>query len=271
MRPEPRRRTRSRSGRPMRARRSRRSRTNGAPIGSLRLAVKIGNAFSRSLPSASISESMPPGRLPGPEPDRTPAPRPLGPAASAFAPPGDRAAPSPASTGRRAAAAPARARARRCQAGGGVGEELTRVVETAVDQVLPEPVTGHGGQGAPAPQLQVRLIVAWQHGELNVAGAADRNDLLQTVGPVAAAAEQAQYHQARAADHLLDIQVDRHRMAELQEIGEAQARAYRAVVWPGPRRDRPARCRRPTGTRCRPASGRGRSPRRHPPASPTEP
>ncbi len=108
---------------------------------------------------------------------------------------------------------------------GGVGEKLTRVVETAVHQVLPEPVTGLSRQGAPAPQLRVGLIVAWQHGELYAAGTTDRNDLLQTVGPVAATAEQAQYHQVRAADHLLDIQVDRHRMAELQEIGEAQARA----------------------------------------------
>ena len=68
-------------------------------------------------------------------------------------------------------------------------------------------------------------FVAWQHGELYAAGTTDRNDLLQTVGPVAAAAEQAQDHQVRAADHLLHIQVDRHRVAELQEIGEAQARA----------------------------------------------
>ena len=107
---------------------------------------------------------------------------------------------------------------------GSVGEELARVVETAVDQVVPEPATGLCGQGAPALQLRVGLIVSREDRVRDAAGAARRNRLLQTVGPVAAAAQQTQYHQARAADHLFDVQVHRHRMAELQEIGEAQAR-----------------------------------------------
>ena len=83
-------------------------------------------------------------------------------------------------------------------------------------------------------QFRIRLIVARQDGERDGAGAAGRNDLLHAVRPVAAPAEQAQDDQARPPDHLLGVQVDRQRMAELQEVGQAQARSARRP--PGLRR-----------------------------------
>ena len=81
-----------------------------------------------------------------------------------------------------------------------------------------------GGQGAPALEFRIGLVVARKHGEGNAARAAGAHHLLQAIGPVAAPAEQANDDEAGPADHLLDVQVDRHRMAQLKEVGEAQAR-----------------------------------------------
>src|SRR3546814_20221473 len=41
--------------------------------------------------------------------------------------------------------------------------------------------------------------------------------------PVALATQEPHHHQLRGGDHLLDVEVDRHIVAELHEVGEAQA------------------------------------------------
>src|SRR3546814_13088294 len=41
--------------------------------------------------------------------------------------------------------------------------------------------------------------------------------------PVALATQETHHHQLRGGDHLLDVEVDRHIVAELHEVGEAQA------------------------------------------------
>ncbi len=93
-----------------------------------------------------------------------------------------------------------------------------------MDAVLPETVTGLRRQGGPAGELRVRLVVARECRERDALGPAGRCHLFQPVGPVAAAAEQAQDHEPRVRDHLLDMMVDRERMTELEQVGKAQAR-----------------------------------------------
>ena len=217
--------------------------------------MKIGSALS---PAASerrrSARRSHRGRPPGPARDRTPAPPPVGAIASARRTDLEirarQARPVQPGAQQRRRLAPGLVAA---QQAGGVGEQLTGVVEAAVHQVLPEPVAGLGRQGAPgraAPGRADRRPAATASGMAS--SAARRDHLLQAVRPVAAAAEQAQDDQPRPADHLLDILVDRQRVAELQEVGEAQARRVLAAAWPGLRRDRRARCPPPTGARCRP-------------------
>jgi translation initiation factor 6 (eIF-6) len=73
------------------------------------------------------------------------------------------------------------------------------------------------------------MIVAGQAGECDPAGAAAGGDLLQAVGPIAPAAQQADEDEAGVRYDTLDIEVYRERVAELQEVGEAQARRMRVV------------------------------------------
>ena len=69
---------------------------------------------------------------------------------------------------------------------------------------------------------------------VNAAGAAGRRHLLQAVGPVAAAAEEAQDDQARPRHDPLDVQVDRHRMTQLEQVRQTQGGRVRRP--PGLRR-----------------------------------
>ncbi len=104
-----------------------------------------------------------------------------------------------------------------------IGQKLRGVIEAAMDAVLPEAMAGLGRQSGPGGKLGVRLIVARQRGEQASACATRRRHLLEAIGPVAAAAQEAEHDQLRPGDHPLDIEVDRERMAELEQIGEAEA------------------------------------------------
>ena len=78
--------------------------------------------------------------------------------------------------------------------------------------------------------------------------------LVDAIGPVAPPPSSAQHHDLGAGERALHIDVDRHRMAERDEIGEAAADGKSAGSSRARRRRTPqARCRRPTGRRCRPA------------------
>ena len=105
-----------------------------------------------------------------------------------------------------------------------VGQQIARVGRAAMDRVLPEAMTSLGLQGRDPGELGVGLVVARQHGERDAVRAAGLGDALDTVGPVADAAEQADNDEPRAGDDRVDVDVDRHVVGELQEVGETEAR-----------------------------------------------
>ncbi len=106
--------------------------------------------------------------------------------------------------------------------GRGIGEQLLGIGEAALDAVAPKPLAGVLRQGAPAGQLGIGPVIAGQAGQLNAARPAGAGDLLDAVAPIGAAAKQAEDDQAGVAQHALDIEIDRERMGEAQEIGEAE-------------------------------------------------
>ena len=80
------------------------------------------------------------------------------------------------------------------------------------------------GQGVTSLQLRVGLSSPGSDRERDAAGAAAADHLLEAVGPVAAPPSSAGYDQARAAEHLFDVAGRPNGMAELQQVGEPQAR-----------------------------------------------
>ena len=117
----------------------------------------------------------------------------------------------------------------------GEPEEVQGVVDAAVDAVLPQPVPGLPRNGRIARQLRIRLIVAGEEGNRNIPLPARRRHLLDTIGPVAAAAEQPNDDETGPGESVLDVEVHRHVVAEMKEAGEPQA--GKAVLrQPRPRR-----------------------------------
>ena len=90
--------------------------------------------------------------------------------------------------------------------------------------ILPKPMAGIGRKRAPGGQFLIRLIVSRQDGERDVAGTAGAGNLFQAIGPIAPTAEEAQHHQLCVCDDRLDMEIDRHRMAEPEHVGEPQCR-----------------------------------------------
>ena len=100
------------------------------------------------------------------------------------------------------------------------GEQVARVGGTRVHAVLPQAVGGLGRHAAERHELGVGLIVAGQEGERDRRGIAGRDELLDAVGPVAAAPEHAGDDELRLRDHRFDIGVHRHRVGEVHEVRE---------------------------------------------------
>ena len=84
-------------------------------------------------------------------------------------------------------------------------------------------------QGAERGKLRIGLIIARKHGERNAVLAAGGCDLFHSVGPVAAAPQQSHNDELGAGNDVLDIDIDRHVMAEAHDVSEAQARAFRVT------------------------------------------
>ena len=91
-------------------------------------------------------------------------------------------------------------------------------------EILPDAMNVLGLQGRLPGQVRIRLVVAGDCGEPDAAPPTGNRDLLNAIGPIARAAEQAHDHQPGVRHHVFNIQVDRHVMTQLQEICETQAR-----------------------------------------------
>ena len=85
-------------------------------------------------------------------------------------------------------------------------------------------MSGVGRQGRQAAQFRVGLVVAGQEGYRYSRLAAGTGDLVNAVAPVAATTEQAHDHQPGFGDNRIGIEIDRHVVAEVHQIGEAQIR-----------------------------------------------
>ena len=144
---------------------------------------------------------------------------------------------------------------------GGEAQELGGVVDAAVDQVLPQPVPGLGGDGGKLGELGVGLIVAGKERDGDAPFGRHRGDLLDPVRPVAAAAEQAHDDQPGLAGDRIDEGIHRQVVAQAEQVGEPEARLPLVLCGepaPAPRRGRRSRCPPPKARRCRPVSGPGR-------------
>ena len=104
------------------------------------------------------------------------------------------------------------------------GEEVSGVRRPPVHAVLPQAVGALGRHRAERRELGVRLVVAGKEGEGDRPRPARLDDLLHPVGPVARAPEDPRDDELRARDHRLDVEVHRHRVAELHEVREPQGR-----------------------------------------------
>jgi hypothetical protein len=77
---------------------------------------------------------------------------------------------------------------------------------------------------ADGDQLGIGLIVAGQQGERYVPLAAHGRELLDAVRPIADPAQEAHHHHFGPAHYPVRVEVNREVVAELHEVGEAQAR-----------------------------------------------
>ena len=87
------------------------------------------------------------------------------------------------------------------------GEQVAGIGGTRVHAVLPQAVGGLGRHTAEGHELGIGLIVAGQEGERDRSGIAGLDELLDAVGPVAAAPEHARDDELRLRDHRLDVGV----------------------------------------------------------------
>lgn len=101
-------------------------------------------------------------------------------------------------------------------------QELQRIGRPARAQVLPQPVADGARRGAAREQVLVLLQVAREDGELLAVPARELLELLQAVGPGRGRAQVVDHHHARMPQHLVRIEVERGRLAQVHEVGQPQ-------------------------------------------------
>ena len=103
-------------------------------------------------------------------------------------------------------------------------ERAAHVLRTAGGEERIEPRERRAIDGGKLGEPRVVAAVAREQRQRNAVRPGGVGDFLGAVAPIVEAAEQADHDAARAGDHLLDIEIDRHRVAEPRKIGEAQRR-----------------------------------------------
>ena len=119
-----------------------------------------------------------------------------------------------------------RRRRPRAQTEGGMAdqrEERLRVVAPAFAQAAPEVAAIVVRCGAAQQQLLVFESIAREHGQPQAARACQAHCAFDHVGPIAGAAEVLDHQHAGVAQHVVLIEVDRGRLAQPHQIGQAHA------------------------------------------------
>jgi len=110
-----------------------------------------------------------------------------------------------------------------------IGEEGGGILRAAGDQVLAQPLAVRGRDGRARGEIGVWLGVARKHAEHDAAFACHGLDLVDTVAPVGRTAQHAQHDQPCMGEGLLDVEIDRERMLQLQQVGKAEREGCRVM------------------------------------------
>jgi hypothetical protein len=101
-------------------------------------------------------------------------------------------------------------------------QELAGIAQAAGAQILPQRTALLGLQRALGQQLQVFLVVAREHGQLLALAARQLLQLLDAVGPGGLGSQMIDDDQPGMLQHLVDIQIERGALAQMQQVGQAQ-------------------------------------------------
>ena len=101
-------------------------------------------------------------------------------------------------------------------------ERAAHVLRSAGGEEGIEPRKRRGIDGGKLGEPRVLTAVAGKQRQRDALCARGVGNLFRAIAPIVETAEEADHDAARAGDHLLDIKIDRHRMAEPREIGEAE-------------------------------------------------
>ena len=93
-----------------------------------------------------------------------------------------------------------------------------------------QPAQGGDRQGRHRVQPGIRAAIGGQHRQRDALAPRQRLDLLDAVLPIGDAADQADQDARRALQRLLDIGIDRQRMFQRRQIGQAQAGQRRSAL-----------------------------------------
>ena len=108
-------------------------------------------------------------------------------------------------------------------------QELQRIGRAARTRVLPQLPSDRRWQRAAREQVFVLLQVAREDGELLPLAARELLDLLQAIRPGRLGAQVVDDHDPRVLQHLVDVQVERSRLAQVLQVGEPQRRVARVA------------------------------------------
>ncbi len=97
-----------------------------------------------------------------------------------------------------------------------------RVLGSARDKVAVQPLAMMQRQRGARDKAGIGLCIAGQNGQQYAVLAGERLDLIEAVGPIGCAAQEAQDDQLRFRECLLDIEIDGEIVLQLKQIGEAK-------------------------------------------------
>ena len=102
-------------------------------------------------------------------------------------------------------------------------EQGQNISGAALGAVLPQPVAVGGSQRGIFGEFRIGRIVTRHHGQLDAVLPAGRGELFNTIRPIPHPAHETDDHQFRLRNRFFHIEVDRHVVIELHEVGETQA------------------------------------------------